>query len=583
MSKLPGYDSYDTLVINHAQMSAPVDLQAECQQQLLDLEGLSQASGEYLFLRELSVKSSSRELGSDIQLKLIEQNDHAIEGDSVEAENAQVVRFTSLGQLLAQLSLHIQMGRNDLWYWQSWQHLFEMPVGDALALLWSDYVTDLTDMVQVLAQRGELKRFWTSLSKVQGEVILKSVKRALGVDDNKAQQSKTEIHSTNNTSDISMIALSPWRVLEGFFEQYDKRLELASIIVLLRWRPDFLFQQKTNQNIKFISQQLCGNNSGELHDSKRIPESTNNTSLNEINNENDMDMGFSISEGETNAPHRKNLTGLNKSEQSEIIKSKSDHAEFKNKLKSKTQANDQYPSKEHDLANSNGSVRLSTEDKPVFLNTGNTGKNETFDDLVGNIRTDNNAKHLNRSQQTEELSMKQGVGSNSGEIYADRGAPYCEQGGVFYLLNFMARKTTQSLLHKYKAYESLKGPWGCLYRLADLLDKNDDAALDQFFVYRMGLDSLEELKQLPPLSHAEQYQQYAEKLYGSLVWSSNLLTIPAQIEYTSSHLDIHYPLHGVDLEVRRVGLDINPGWLPWLGQVVNFHYHAELTSDGVSH
>jgi hypothetical protein len=28
----------------------------------------------------------------------------------------------------------------------------------------------------------------------------------------------------------------------------------------------------------------------------------------------------------------------------------------------------------------------------------------------------------------------------------------------------------------------------------------------------------------------------------------------------------------VSLAVRRAGLDLDPGWVPWFGRVVGFHY-----------
>jgi hypothetical protein len=44
---------------------------------------------------------------------------------------------------------------------------------------------------------------------------------------------------------------------------------------------------------------------------------------------------------------------------------------------------------------------------------------------------------------------------------------------------------------------------------------------------------------------------------------------------TRSDLDVTLPLREVDIRIRRVGLDIDPGWLPWFGvhgRVVRFHY-----------
>lgn len=44
---------------------------------------------------------------------------------------------------------------------------------------------------------------------------------------------------------------------------------------------------------------------------------------------------------------------------------------------------------------------------------------------------------------------------------------------------------------------------------------------------------------------------------------------------TRTDLDVTLPLAEADVRIRRIGLDINPGWLPWLGPfgcVVRFHY-----------
>ena len=37
-------------------------------------------------------------------------------------------------------------------------------------------------------------------------------------------------------------------------------------------------------------------------------------------------------------------------------------------------------------------------------------------------------------------------------------------------------------------------------------------------------------------------------------------------------VELHLPLDGVDIDVRRAGLDVDPGWVPWLGTVVVFRY-----------
>jgi hypothetical protein len=44
------------------------------------------------------------------------------------------------------------------------------------------------------------------------------------------------------------------------------------------------------------------------------------------------------------------------------------------------------------------------------------------------------------------------------------------------------------------------------------------------------------------------------------------------ISVTETHVDITFALVNSDLRVRRAGLDRNPGWVPWFGRIVAFHY-----------
>jgi hypothetical protein len=45
-------------------------------------------------------------------------------------------------------------------------------------------------------------------------------------------------------------------------------------------------------------------------------------------------------------------------------------------------------------------------------------------------------------------------------------------------------------------------------------------------------------------------------------------------------LDVTLPLELADIRGRRVGLDLDPGWLPWFGRVVRFHYLHRGESHG---
>jgi hypothetical protein len=55
---------------------------------------------------------------------------------------------------------------------------------------------------------------------------------------------------------------------------------------------------------------------------------------------------------------------------------------------------------------------------------------------------------------------------------------------------------------------------------------------------------------------------------------STLVRRHGSISFTRTHIDVTFPVSGVDIRVRRGGLDIDPGWLPWFGRVVLFHYDS---------
>ncbi|HRI13143.1 MAG TPA: hypothetical protein PLX89_09060 [Verrucomicrobiota bacterium] len=57
---------------------------------------------------------------------------------------------------------------------------------------------------------------------------------------------------------------------------------------------------------------------------------------------------------------------------------------------------------------------------------------------------------------------------------------------------------------------------------------------------------------------------------------ATLICRPARVRAGRTHLDLAFDLSQTDLRIRRAGLDLDPGWVPWLGRVIRFHY---LTPD----
>lgn len=69
-------------------------------------------------------------------------------------------------------------------------------------------------------------------------------------------------------------------------------------------------------------------------------------------------------------------------------------------------------------------------------------------------------------------------------------------------------------------------------------------------------------------------------------WRTGKITVreivSRQGTFTVNHtdLDVSLPIDEAEIRIRRVGLDLDPGWLPWFGRVVRFHYPYRRHFDG---
>jgi hypothetical protein len=59
---------------------------------------------------------------------------------------------------------------------------------------------------------------------------------------------------------------------------------------------------------------------------------------------------------------------------------------------------------------------------------------------------------------------------------------------------------------------------------------------------------------------------------GPLGLVTRIAARPGALTVWPGWVEAHLPLDGVDVAVRRAGLDVDPGWVPWLGTVVMFRY-----------
>ena len=59
----------------------------------------------------------------------------------------------------------------------------------------------------------------------------------------------------------------------------------------------------------------------------------------------------------------------------------------------------------------------------------------------------------------------------------------------------------------------------------------------------------------------------------------SLVCRAGRITASQTHIDLIFRLDRGDIRVRRAGLDIDPGWTPWLARVIHFHYVGDDAYD----
>lgn len=52
----------------------------------------------------------------------------------------------------------------------------------------------------------------------------------------------------------------------------------------------------------------------------------------------------------------------------------------------------------------------------------------------------------------------------------------------------------------------------------------------------------------------------------------SLIRRPARVEISRTQIDVRFDLSQLDVRLRRLALDVDPGWVPWLGKVVRFTF-----------
>ena len=137
-------------------------------------------------------------------------------------------------------------------------------------------------------------------------------------------------------------------------------------------------------------------------------------------------------------------------------------------------------------------------------------------------------------------------------------------GGVLFLINALRRLDIESILAA--AGPEAPSGWRMLHDLGVAFGMPPDEPMARFLA-EADLDTT-----TPPALLAETIAAI-EALYHQ---PDGLWPLPleqrARLWATETHLDLDLETTSIDLALRLSGLDLDPGWVPWLGRVVRFHY-----------
>ncbi|PKD38982.1 hypothetical protein CWO84_18220 [Methylomonas sp. Kb3] len=530
----------DTVAIHRLTVRAGQQRAAESVRDSLQSADWPQAGQDnWVFIRRLQVSGAARQL----PLHLLEQTrQYLTQSNNPE----QVMRFASLAELLAALLTDLLRGRAGLhWYWRRWAHWFELPVSRAISGIVSEHLTLLPAVCARLAQREKLAAVCLSLTDSDARQLavelagmsgfrlpsVLEIAEVLGSEIDNADR-QTPLAASQQTWAEQLTPrpglLAYWRPLLQELDVADGRYQLALLLIGQDLAP-LLLQQQPARLQAVLSACFAAMLNAKKAQTSGEPKPKPVCAKEQIH---PRQVKPPLQAQPLNQVHQ--------------ARAQTD-GEANPKLDADTERQIPAPLPQKPLAEHDGNYIRQSRQTPM-------------------------AESLSLADSSfPAKALAQGSSPEPASADLEFAGFHTRQGGLLYLLNILNRPEMRCLMLEHA--ETLPSGWGWLYRLGQELQLQEDDALVDFIARQLGLDDSGELGRLPPLPAREQVLDLALRWYGKTgVWQPELLALTGQIHYSPSHIDLYAPMSAIRLPVRLAGLDINPGWLPWLGRVVGFHY-----------
>jgi hypothetical protein len=145
---------------------------------------------------------------------------------------------------------------------------------------------------------------------------------------------------------------------------------------------------------------------------------------------------------------------------------------------------------------------------------------------------------------------------------------FTERAGLFYMVPVMHRLGMAEWLEANPETASWSIPHRVLHAIAERLDTRPD---DPVF------EALGDLSEHIPtdVEHiigdwVSRIRRFCRRTVGMGLHSA--ICRRGRLAVTETHINVLFDLDQLDICIRRNGLDLDPGWVPWFGRVVLFHY-----------
>lgn len=456
-----------------------------------------------------------------------------VDGWSPAAASADCVCFRSEAELLARLSLDLAAGRaRGLWFWQSYRRWVDDPAG--LARLWLDHAPRLPALCRVLVERRGLAPVWRAVDAGLAAALLPRLAPTGLLADLRGQPLNAAVGRLPE-GDRALVAaartfsVSPIAFAEPDHADTDRAL-LALLLTVAALRPHWLASPRAVGLIAPLRTALAD---------PGAPAAA----------------GGAAASAALGAPASAGPLGARTSVRVPLSTGTSG-ADRRPRSPTPGPAEAVPP---EPAAEAGADLGEPGESGPASSTRGAAGVADAASPGVpisADLTPDPDAQHAEPGSEPEP-------------------AWQVEQGGLFFLINVLNHPVIRSRLYADGEAMAFPSGWGWLLRLGEALGLAPEPALTRCLAALAGLPAERFMADLPPLGLAPEVVAWAEQRFrGQGIGWPAVLARPARLDYRRPELDIVLRMADLDLGVRRVGLDIDPGWVEWLGTVVRFHYRG---------